>query len=99
VGGDQPIDDGAARLQPGERANFVTRHQPAVAGDVGGENRRELSFDRWTHDSSDPPGAEYSRSGAQSDARTGSISNACPDAASGEAGVLFGADHPCDEAR
>jgi hypothetical protein len=35
---DQSIDDRAARLQPGERANFVARHQTAVAGNVGGED-------------------------------------------------------------
>ncbi len=44
--GDQPIDNGSARLQTGERADFIVRHQPAVAGDVGGENRRKFSFDR-----------------------------------------------------
>jgi hypothetical protein len=43
---DQPVDDDPAGLQPGERANLVVRHQPAVTGDVGGENRRELAFDR-----------------------------------------------------
>jgi hypothetical protein len=26
--GDQLIDDGAARLQPGERTDLVARHQP-----------------------------------------------------------------------
>src|SRR5215469_9556821 len=43
---DQSVDDGAAPLQPGERADFVARHQPAVAGNVGGENRGEFAFDR-----------------------------------------------------
>src|SRR5205823_6503413 len=43
---DQPIDDDAARLQPGERADFVARHQPAVAGNVGGENRGEFTLYR-----------------------------------------------------
>jgi hypothetical protein len=28
VRGDQLIDDGAARLQPGERTDLVARHQP-----------------------------------------------------------------------
>ena len=43
---DQPVDDGAARLQPGERADLVARHQPAVAGNVGGENGGQFAFDR-----------------------------------------------------
>ena len=45
---DQPVDDHAACLQPAERGNLVMRHQPAVAGNVGGENRCELSFDGLT---------------------------------------------------
>jgi hypothetical protein len=43
---DQLIDDGPASLQPAERANFVARHQPAVAGNVGCENRGQFAFDR-----------------------------------------------------
>jgi len=43
---DQLIDDDAARLQPGEGADLVARHQPAVAGDVGGENRGEFALYR-----------------------------------------------------
>jgi hypothetical protein len=41
---DQLIDDGAASLQPGERADLVTRHQPAVAGNVGGKDRGQFSL-------------------------------------------------------
>src|ERR1700732_2491053 len=44
--GDQPVDDFAAGLQPREGADLVLPHQPAVAGDVGGEDCREFSFDR-----------------------------------------------------
>ena len=40
------IDDGAASLQPGERADLVARHQPAVAGNVGGEDRGEFALYR-----------------------------------------------------
>ena len=43
---DQPVDDGAASLQPGERADLVARHQPAVAGNVGGEDRGEFALYR-----------------------------------------------------
>ena len=43
---DQLIDDGAACLEPGERADLVTRHQPAVAGNVGGEDRGEFALYR-----------------------------------------------------
>ena len=45
---DQPVHDHAARLKPVERANLVMRHQPAVAGNVSGEDRCELSFDGLT---------------------------------------------------
>ena len=43
---DQRVDDAASRLQPRNRADLVERHQPAVADDIGGKNRRELAFDR-----------------------------------------------------
>ena len=43
---DQLVDDGAASLQPGERGHLVARHQPAVAGNVSGEDRREFAFYR-----------------------------------------------------
>ena len=43
---DQLVDDDAARLQPGERADLVARHQPAVAGNVGGEDRGEFALYR-----------------------------------------------------
>jgi hypothetical protein len=33
---------GAASLQPGERFDLVSRHQPAVAGNVSGEDRGEF---------------------------------------------------------
>src|SRR4051794_7032825 len=43
---DQLVDDGAASLQSGERAEFVVRHQPAIPGDVGGEDRGEFALYR-----------------------------------------------------
>jgi hypothetical protein len=43
---DQPVDDGAARLQPGERTDLVARHQPAVAGNVRGEDRGQFALYR-----------------------------------------------------
>jgi hypothetical protein len=39
VGCDQPVDDGPTGLESGKRADFVLRHQPAVAGNVGREDR------------------------------------------------------------
>ena len=59
---DQPVHDFAAGLEPGERAGLVQPHQPAVAGDVGGEDRGEFSFDRWDGHLAAPLDAEYSRS-------------------------------------
>ena len=56
---DQSVDDGAARLQPRERADLVARHQPAVAGNVGGENRGEFAFDRPDRHAWLLPGAVY----------------------------------------
>ena len=43
---DQSVDDGAARFQSGQRADVVTRHQPAVASDVGGEDRGQFALYR-----------------------------------------------------
>src|SRR4051794_32235660 len=43
---DQLIDDGATSLQPRERADLVARHQPAVTGNVGGEDRSEFALNR-----------------------------------------------------
>ena len=43
---DQLVNDGAAGLQPGERADFVARHQPTVAGHVGGEDRGQFALYR-----------------------------------------------------
>jgi hypothetical protein len=41
----QTVDDATAGLQLSVRADLVARHHPAVAGNVGSENRCELSFD------------------------------------------------------
>jgi hypothetical protein len=35
----QPVDDDPTSLEPGMRAHFVLRHEPAVAGNVGCEDR------------------------------------------------------------
>ena len=43
---DQPIDDGAARPKSREGADLVARHQPAVAGNVGGKDRRKFALYR-----------------------------------------------------
>jgi hypothetical protein len=43
---DQPVNDDAACLQPGERADLIPRHQPAVAGNVSGEDRGEFALYR-----------------------------------------------------
>ena len=43
---DEPIHDHPAGHQPSERADLVTRHQPAGAGNVSGENRGEFALDR-----------------------------------------------------
>jgi hypothetical protein len=43
---DQAVDDGAACLQPGERAHLVARHQPAVAGDIGCKNGSKFALYR-----------------------------------------------------
>jgi hypothetical protein len=43
---DQLIDDDATCLQPGERADLVARHQPAITGNVGGEDRGEFPLYR-----------------------------------------------------
>ena len=46
VRGDQLINDHPACLQPGERADLVTRHQPAVAGNIRRENRGNFALHR-----------------------------------------------------
>jgi hypothetical protein len=43
---DEPVHDHAARLKPVERANLVMRHQPAVTGNVSGEDRCEFALYR-----------------------------------------------------
>ena len=42
-GRDALAEDRATGRQPTQRADFVLLHQPAVAGDVGGEDRRQLA--------------------------------------------------------
>src|SRR5271165_951369 len=43
--GDQSVEYHPVGLQPAQRADLVQPHQPAVLGDVGREDRGELSFD------------------------------------------------------
>src|SRR3954471_3286493 len=56
---DQTVDDGAASLQAVERAEFIARHQPAIPGNVGGEDRGEFAFDRLDRHAWLLPGAVY----------------------------------------
>jgi len=55
----QLIDGDAARLQPGKRAGLVPRHQPAVAGNVSGEDRGEFALYRMDRHAWLLPGAVY----------------------------------------
>src|ERR1700733_6851553 len=43
---DKSVDNGPVRFQPSKRANLVAPHQPAVAGNVGGEDRRKFALYR-----------------------------------------------------
>src|ERR1700733_2586892 len=43
---DQVVDNGPVGFQPRKRANLVAPHQPAVAGNVGGEDRRKFALYR-----------------------------------------------------
>src|SRR5215469_9799134 len=45
MGGDQPVENRPVSLQPPQGADFVKTHQPAILGDVGREDYRELAFD------------------------------------------------------
>src|SRR6516165_2372127 len=45
--GDQPISDDPVCGEGAERANLVLPHQAAVALDIGGKDRCELSFYGW----------------------------------------------------
>ena len=47
--GDQRVDDRAARGKPAQCPVLVGAHQPAVLGDVGGENRRQTTLDMPRH--------------------------------------------------
>ncbi len=58
---DQSIDDGATCLKPGERTDLVPRHQPAVAGDVGGEDRSEFALYRLDRHAGFLPGPSIPR--------------------------------------
>jgi hypothetical protein len=56
---DQLIDDGAASVQPGQRVDLVSRHQPAVAGNVSGEDRGEFVLYQMDRHAWLLPGALY----------------------------------------
>src|SRR5262245_19409535 len=43
IGRDALVEDGAAGGQSAQGADLVLTHQPAVAGDICGEDRRELA--------------------------------------------------------
>jgi hypothetical protein len=44
--GDERIGGGTMLAQHPRRAGLVLSHQPAVAGNVGGEDRGQFAFDR-----------------------------------------------------
>ena len=43
IGRNALVEDRAAGGQPAQGADLVLTHQPAVAGDIGGKDRRELA--------------------------------------------------------
>jgi hypothetical protein len=45
MGGDQRVEDRPIGLQTAQRADLVQPHQAAVLGNIGRENRGELTFD------------------------------------------------------
>jgi hypothetical protein len=53
--GDQAIDDGPVGRERVERANLILPHEAAVALDIGGKDRGELSFDGVRFQGSAPP--------------------------------------------
>jgi hypothetical protein len=59
--GDQGIDDGPIRGEGTEGADLILPHQAAVALDIGGEDRGELSFDGVRFQGSAPPGTSIAR--------------------------------------
>ena len=42
---DQGIDDGPVSVEGAKRADLILPHEAAVAFDIGGEDRGQLSFD------------------------------------------------------
>ena len=57
--GDQGIADGPVSVEGAKRADFISPHKAAVAFDVGGEDRGELSFDGWRVQPRHLPNYEY----------------------------------------
>src|SRR5215472_4888423 len=57
--GDEPIDNGPVSCQSAEGADLIPPHQTAIAFDIGGEDRGELSFDGWRFQPRHLPNFEY----------------------------------------
>src|SRR5215472_16060283 len=57
--GDQVIDDDPIRREGAESTDLIPAHQAAVALDIGGEDRGQLSFDRWGFQPRQLPNPEY----------------------------------------
>jgi hypothetical protein len=65
--GYQPIRDDPVCGEGAERADLIEAHQAAVAFDIGGEDRSELSFDRVRFQGSAPPRSNIARLSARSE--------------------------------
>jgi hypothetical protein len=55
--GDQVIDDDPVGRERSKGTDLIAAHEGAVARDIRGENRSELSFDGWRFQGSAPPQA------------------------------------------
>src|SRR5215469_3295535 len=60
--GDQPINDDSVCCEGAKGADLISPHEAAVALHIGGEDRRELPFERAGFQGSAPPNREYNRS-------------------------------------
>jgi hypothetical protein len=65
--GDQAIDDGPVSVENVQGADLILPHEATVAFDIGGEDRRELSFDGVRFQGSAPPRSSIARSGERSE--------------------------------
>jgi len=57
--GDQAIDDGPVSRERAKGADLISAHEAAVTFDIGGEDRRELSFDGVRFHPRHLPNPEY----------------------------------------